>query len=132
MGKRVRRSIEEPLRGDALSYAERWFGEDRGLITCWELGRKTSVTKPEPALQARKGQLPQLGWKGGIPVERPKYSWRWGSLTYLAEWQGLRGDDLDIDLLVEREVTCSRTGIRVIFTGDRAKLGVAEQADQLV
>jgi hypothetical protein len=36
-------------------------------------------------------------------------------------WQGLRGEDLDIDPDQEVSLTCSVTGMIVIFTGDFAK-----------
>jgi hypothetical protein len=37
----------------------------------------------------------------------------------------LRGEDLDIDLSDEPELVCSRTGMRVIFTGDVKRYGNA-------
>ena len=43
----------------------------------------------------------------------------------MAEWQGLRGDDLDIDLVEEIELICSKTGMKVIYTGDEKKYGNA-------
>ena len=43
------------------------------------------------------------------------------SLTFDQQWQGLRGEDLDIDLGEERSLTCSRTKMRVTFTPDRTK-----------
>ena len=46
---------------------------------------------------------------------------KYGSLNYLAQWQGLRGEDLDIDLTAERETICAKTGMKVIFTCDAAK-----------
>jgi hypothetical protein len=120
MSQRVYRSIEEEPRGD-VSWQERWRGEDRGLIVCWEVGRGLAQERPEVAASARHGELPKLGWKGGIPLPTPKYKWKYGTLNYLAQWQGLRGEDLDIDLSEEREIVCSRTDIRVIFTGDLDK-----------
>lgn len=50
-------------------------------------------------------------------------------MSYLAEWQGLRGEDLDIDLSEEVEVFCCRSHIRVIFTSDLKKLGAEDPAD---
>ena len=46
--------------------------------------------------QALRGELPPLAWKGGAdkPIKAGK---RVGSLHYLATWQGLRGEPLDID-----------------------------------
>jgi len=48
-----------------------------------------------------------------------------GTLFYLAQWQGLRGDDLDIDLSEETELVCSKIGMKVIYTGDIKKYGNA-------
>jgi hypothetical protein len=39
----------------------------------------------------------------------------------LALWQGLRGDDLNIDLSEDRVVICSRTGMKVVYTDDATK-----------
>lgn len=39
-----------------------------------------------------------------------------GSLQYLAAWQGLRGENLEIDTDAEVTVTCSKTGVPVTFT----------------
>lgn len=91
---------------------------------CWELGRERREKEPHLAVRAENGELPPLGWKGGVE-SKTKKSWKYGTLFYLAEWQGLRGDDLDIDPQQEPELTCSRTGIRVIFTNDLKKYGNA-------
>ena len=65
-------------------------------------------------------ELPVLGWKGGIEkISGNKV--KFGSLYYLAKWQGLWGDDLRINPQEEIEITCSRTGMTVIFTPDRSK-----------
>ena len=48
-----------------------------------------------------------------------------GTHFYLAQWQGLRGDDLNIDLASEPQLTCARTGMTVIFTGNVKKYGNA-------
>ena len=116
----VRRSTAEPSRS-GLSWLEVWRGEDRALIQCWENGRALSLTQPDLAQAARRGELPPLIWKGGI-TGNPKMKKRYGSLQYLATWQGLRGAELAID--VEREITvpCARTGVMVIFTPDLARL----------
>jgi len=119
MSDHIHRSINEPLRGE-LDFFERWRGPDQGLITCWETGRKLSQKDPDLAIRARNGELPMSGWKGG--VEKKVNKRKYGSLRYLAEWQGLRGDDLDIKLSEEKEIICSRTNMKVIFTGDLSKL----------
>ncbi len=123
MSQRIYRSYGEPKR-EGLSWDERWERHDRGLITCWEIGRELSKKEPELAKRARKGELPVLGWKGGVEKKIKKKE-KYGTLFYLAQWQGLRGDDLDIDLSEASELICSRTGMRVIFTGDLEKYGNA-------
>ena len=96
------------------------MGHDKGLITCWEVGRELSKEEPELAKRAKKGDLPVLVWKGGVKKKTKKKE-KYGSLFYLALWQGLRGDDLDIDLSEESELVCSKTGMKVIYTGDVKK-----------
>ncbi|MCX7426973.1 MAG: hypothetical protein NTW96_15270 [Planctomycetia bacterium] len=119
MSQRVYRSYREPRRA-GLSWDECWTGPDKGLITCWEVGRELKEKEPELAERAKNGELPVLGWKGGVE-KRIKAKHKYGSLCYLAQWLGLRGDDLDIDLSEERELICSRTGMKVIYTGDVTK-----------
>ena len=116
----VRRTAAEPPRS-GLSWLEVWRGEDRALIQCWENGRALSLTQPDLAQAARRGELPPLIWKGGI-TGNPKMKKRYGSLQYLATWQGLRGAELDIDVEGEITVPCARTGVMVIFTPDLARL----------
>jgi len=72
------------------------------------------------AAMAERGELPVLPWKGGV-AQRTKKGSKYGTLWYLAEWQGLRGDDLDIDLDEEVEMTCSKTDMTVTYTLDREK-----------
>jgi len=115
MSQRIYRSYKEPIR-EGLSWEELWRGEDEGLITCWEVGRKIRERDPDLAKRVENGELPILGWKGGVEkkIKKKKY----GTLNYLAAWQGLRGEDLDIDLSQEPELICSKTGMKVIYTGD--------------
>ncbi len=112
----IYRSINEPLR-ENLSFAERWRNLDKGLIICWEVGRKLSVSEPSLAERALNGELPLLAFKGGIEKET-KNKEKFGTLYYLAQWQGLRSEDLNIDLDKEYEITCSKTGIKVTYTND--------------
>jgi hypothetical protein len=65
MSQRIFRSFKEPKR-EGLSWAERWKGNDKGLITCWEVGRDLRQKDPELARRAENGELPALGWKGGV------------------------------------------------------------------
>jgi hypothetical protein len=103
MSNHIYRSYQAPKR-EGLSWEEQWEGPDRGLIWCWELGRERRKKEPELAARARNGELPLLGWKGGVE-QKGKQKKKYGSLYYLAEWQGLRGEDLDIDLSKGREIT---------------------------
>jgi hypothetical protein len=126
MSHRISRSFEEPTRSKDLSWNERWEGHDRGLITCWEVGREMRQKEPELAERAMRGELPPMGWKGGVvpPTKEEtkeatkKKKKKYGTLSYLAQWQGIRGEDLEIDLSQEIELTCAKTGQKVIFTAD--------------
>ena len=119
MIRRVFRSIEEPLRSSP-TFEQRWRGPDQGLITCWEVGRKMVEREPKIVAAARRGELPPAGWKGGVE-EGLKMKKKIGTLSYLAQWQGMRGEDLDIDLDAEPELICSKTAVTVLFTGDFEK-----------
>jgi hypothetical protein len=119
MSSRIRRSVNEPYRS-GLSYEEVWHGPDKALICCWEVGRQLRAKDPEIATRATKGELVTLPWKGGtgtleeLPADK-KSSTRYGTLKYLAMWQGLRGDELDIELELQTTIVCTRTKRPVIF-----------------
>lgn len=66
-----------------------------------------------------------MHWKGGVSRALKKKD-KFGALQYLAQWQGLRGEDLSIDLEAEVILICSATDMVVTFTPDLTKL-----ADQL-
>lgn len=119
MTQRIHRSIEAPLRS-GLNREELWEGQDKGLIKCWEIGRQRAARFPDLTHRCLACELPVLGWKGGVSRSLKKLE-KYGSLKYLAQWQGLRGEDLDINLGEERALTCSRTNMVVTFTPDRSK-----------
>jgi hypothetical protein len=119
MSKHISRSYQEPQRM-GLSWEELWEGPDKGLIICWEVGREISKRDPELAGRTRNGELPILNWKGGVEKKIKKKE-KFGSLQYLAQWQGLRGEDLNIDLSKEKEIICSRTKMKVTYTADITK-----------
>lgn len=119
MGKRIWQSKQTPRR-EGLSWHERWDAEDFGVISAWEVGRELREKGSPLAAMAERDELPVLPWKGGV-AQRIKKNRKYGTLWYLAEWKGLRGDDLDIDLDEEVELTCSKTGMTVIYTLDRKK-----------
>ena len=106
-------SINEPLRENP-SFDERLRGPDKGLILSWEIGRKLRKEKPELADKAEKGELPKLGYKGGID-KKTEQNMKYGAINYLAQWQGLRGEDLNIDLKVGIILICTKTNQRVVF-----------------
>lgn len=117
---RLHRSIDEPIRTGQTT-EERWKGPDRGLIACWERGREKAGEDESLAGRARAGELVILPWKGGAEKELKSKSTKYGCLNYLAMWQGLRGEALEIDdaLVVER--ICSKHGVRVLYTAEFEK-----------
>ncbi|CAN1602834.1 hypothetical protein LOY35_19360 [Pseudomonas sp. B21-028] len=115
----VKCTIDTPPR-TGLTREDLWEGQDKGLIKCWEIGRDRATKFPELAQRCLAGELPVLGWKGGVNRSLKKNE-KFGCLKYLAQWQGLRGEDLDIDLSQERTLTCTSTKMIVTFTPDRAK-----------
>ncbi|MGE8179313.1 hypothetical protein [Pseudomonas fluorescens] len=119
MSHRIHCSIKAPPRS-GLTRDQLWEADDKGLIKCWEVGRERAAKFPDLAKRCLAGELPVLGWKGGVSRSLKKRD-KFGSLKYLAQWQGLRGEDLDIDLTQERSITCSRTKMLVTFTPDRSK-----------
>lgn len=120
---KIHRSITEPIR-EGGTWDERWKAEDNGLIACWERGREKSLEDPSLATQAAAGQLVVLPWKGGVEKAIKKKQ-KFGTLFYLAMWQGLRGEDLDIDPEEEIVLSCATTGMAVVFTSDMAKYAEA-------
>lgn len=114
MGKRIYRSVKEPIRNDPTP-DQKWRGDDKGLVLCWEAGRELAVAQPKLAKRAQRGELPMLSWKGGVK-RNPKKKKKTGSFCYLAQWQGLRGDDLDIKLSEKQTIKCSRTGVKVVYS----------------
>jgi hypothetical protein len=116
----VKRSIGEPIRDRNLPFEERWEGPDQGLIAAWERGREMSREDPQLAAQALAGRLVELPWKGGVK-EPLKKKHKFGTLWYLAMWQGLRGEDLDVDMEAEVSMTCPEMGLKVTYTPDFEK-----------
>lgn len=114
MTRYLRRSINEPIR-EGLSVYALWNGDDHGPIWCWERGRQKRAEQPELAAQAENGELPLLAWKGGV-AKKLEVGTKSGTLKYLATWQGLRGQDLEIALDYEQLIVCRKTGQTVAFS----------------
>jgi hypothetical protein len=91
------------------------------------LGTRTREETEDPSLaaQAANGQLVVLPWKGGVE-KAIKAKQKFGTLYYLAMWQGLRGEDLNLDPAEEVVLNCTKTGMAVVFTGDMAKYAEAQ------
>jgi len=113
---------------EGLETVERWHGADKGVIAAWERGRIFAQEVPSLAARARRGELVILPWKGG--VERAlKSGQKFGTKRYLAMWQGMRGDALDVDLVNDESLVCTATGVTIVFTSDLSKYG-GEDADK--
>jgi hypothetical protein len=128
---RVRRAVSTPIRA-GLTTEERWKAPDLGVIAAWERGREISEeANPDSqdlTARARRGELVILPWKGG--VERAlKVKQKFGTMRYLAMWQGLRGEDLDIDLDAETLRECTATGMTITYTSDPAKYAGQESEE---
>ena len=121
----IHASIENPPeRSD--DFDERCNGPDEGLINSWLSGIEFSQREPALSIKAKAGELPVLPWKGGVE-KTIKRKDKVGALQYLAAWQGLRGDDLNVELGSEVVMTCTRTGVVVTFTGELQKLLQSEE-----
>lgn len=117
---KIYRSFSEPDRVN-LSWEETWRQEDKGLIKNYEVGRALAKKEPELAEKAKRGELPVLGYKGGVDKTLKKKE-KIGALNYIAKWQALRGEDLNLNLDEEIVLTCTKTDMRVTFTMDLEKL----------
>lgn len=115
----IRRNIEANVRS-GLGWRQIWEDADNGLIKCWEVGRERARQQHELAKRCQAGALPALGCKGGVSPAL-KQQEKCGSLKYLAQWQGLRGEDLEIANTRERVLTCTRTARVDTFTPDQHK-----------
>lgn len=116
---KLERSINEPIRTE-LDWDGMWGDLEKSLISAWERGRQKRLEDPDLAANANLGHLVLLPWKGGVEkaiLRKDKV----GVHLYLAMWQGLRGEDLDIDPKGEVFVTCTATGVSVLFTSDFSK-----------
>lgn len=112
------------------NYEQRISGADKGLINAWLVGLAKRQSDPGLARKAEAGELPLLPYKGGVE-KKVKTRDKIGSLWYVAAWQGLRGQDLEMDTQEEVQLVCSKTLVPVTYTFDVLKLfsSAAEQID---
>jgi hypothetical protein len=113
---RIQRNLSDPKR-TTRDYDTLWNGPDQGLIASWERGIEKAKEDPELSAKAKNGELVILGWKGGVD-KKLKTKNKYGGLLYVAMWQGLRGENLDIALDKEIKMTCARTGVPATYTSD--------------
>jgi len=117
---KIYRNFSEPDR-ENLTWEEIWRREDKGLIKNYEVGRALAKKEPELAEKAKRGELPVLGYKGGVDKTLKKKE-KIGALNYVAKWQALRGEDLNLNLDEEIVLTCTKTDMQITFTMDLEKL----------
>lgn len=122
---RITASAQQPPP-QPISWEERMEGPDKSLINCWLRGREKALEVSALAAAAIAGELPILPFKGGI-ARAIKTKTKIGAHQYLAMWQGLRGEDLDITQGAEVRLTCSKTGVIVTFTDDYTKFKDADE-----
>lgn len=117
---RIQSSFSDPPTLSEDWY-ERWAGPDSGIICSWLRGIEMARSQPTLAAKAMAGELPVLPWKGGVEKAIKRLD-KVGAFQYLAMWQGLRRESLDIDMDTDLQLTCSRTGVLVTFTGEIDRL----------
>lgn len=124
----IQLSIDNPPLPSEDFYA-RCEGPDQGLINAWLCGIEKSIEEPALAAMAKAGELPPLTWKGGVAKGIKRID-KIGSLQYLAAWQGLRGQDLNILQGLDVQITCARFGVTVTFTDDVKRLLQTEESEE--
>lgn len=113
--------------GDSKKY-DKPLGGGGALEICHTAGKELRVSDPELAGRAERGELPVLTWPGGCDAEDcpPRL---FGSLFYLAQWQGLRGEpwhgitgkDKNMSKTIPIGVKCVSSGAVTVFIKDARK-----------
>ena len=70
--RKIFKPFSEPNRKN-LTWEETWHNEDRGLIKNYEVGRALAKSNPDLAEKAKRGELPLLGYKGGVEKDLKKH-----------------------------------------------------------
>lgn len=102
-------------------FEDRINGPDGGIINAWLAGIKHRSDNSPWYKAAEAGELPILPYRGGVE-KKIKKNLKIGVLHYLAMWQGLRGEDLDINTTDEPILTCSKFGVSVQYTLNLSKI----------
>lgn len=126
---RVQASVTTPPTISS-NWTERWEGPDKGLVLSWLIGIEKASEDPALAAKALAGELPVLAWKGGAARSLKNPTVKTGSLYYLATWQGLRGEDLDIEQGMDVRMTCACTGVTFVYTDDTNRLGQIDPTEE--
>jgi hypothetical protein len=124
----IQRTVSDARRGE-LTWEQLWKGPDAGIIASWERGLEKRTEDAAMAQRALSGELLVLPWKGG--VERPIKARKYGTFLYLAMWQGLRGEPLNIETSQEVTLVCARTQMQVTYTSNRAKYAIVSDEDEV-
>ena len=109
----IQRNITEPIRS-GLTWDQRWGADDGGLIACWERGRQMGKDDPDLVAAVKRGELPELAWKGGLSATL-KSGRKEGSYFYLAMWQGIRNESLHIDTDTTVTLACAKFKTSVTY-----------------
>ena len=113
--------------GDSKKYGKP-LSANNALEICHRSGRELGKSNPELASRAKRGELPALDWPGGVDTV-PHPSRQFGSLFYLAQWQGLRdeswhgltGSDKNMSTACPVGIKCAASGTVTVFTKDARK-----------
>ena len=115
--------------GDSDKYlSDNKISAGDALRICHSIGQKLRETNSELASRAENGELPALNWPGGSDTE-PFPPRQFGSLFYLAQWQGLRGEpwhgltgsNKNMSTTRPVGIKCAESGMITIFIKDAKK-----------
>lgn len=113
--------------GDSKKYGKP-LSANNALEICHRSGRELGKSNPELACRAKRGELPALDWPGGVDTV-PHPSRQFGSLFYLAQWQGLRdeawhgitGSNKNMSTTCPVGIKCVASGTVTVFIKDARK-----------
>ncbi len=115
--------------GDSKKYlSDKQISTGDALKICHSIGLQLKQTNLELAGRVENGELPALNWPGGVDTLPPPPR-QFGSLFYLAQWQGLRGEpwygvtgsNKNITTTRPVGIRCAASGMVTVFTKDARK-----------